>query len=172
MTVTIGRDVAQAAAILRRGGLVAFPTETVYGLGADARNADAVRNRLRAFCPGEKTLVEALLYCPDYTVKSPGTAGIDPARIVDAPKRDQLMKVIREILPATVGPGIEKFPRERILRFFGEMLELVPEVHAVVGEAGLLYTRLSGGLAEWARRIEFEPFRLRVIGTEIGRAHV
>ena len=45
MTVTIGRDVAQAAAILRRGGLVAFPTETVYGLGADARNADAVQDR-------------------------------------------------------------------------------------------------------------------------------
>ncbi len=35
-------DVAEAAAILRRGGLVAFPTETVYGLGADARSADAV----------------------------------------------------------------------------------------------------------------------------------
>ena len=35
-------DTAQAAAVLRRGGLVAFPTETVYGLGADARNADAV----------------------------------------------------------------------------------------------------------------------------------
>ncbi len=33
---------AQAAAILRRGGLVAFPTETVYGLGADATDADAV----------------------------------------------------------------------------------------------------------------------------------
>ncbi len=30
-----------AADILRRGGLVAFPTETVYGLGADALNADA-----------------------------------------------------------------------------------------------------------------------------------
>jgi L-threonylcarbamoyladenylate synthase len=29
--------------ILRRGGLVAFPTETVYGLGADASNASAVR---------------------------------------------------------------------------------------------------------------------------------
>lgn len=35
--------VQQAAQILRAGGLVAFPTETVYGLGADARNADAVR---------------------------------------------------------------------------------------------------------------------------------
>ena len=34
---------AQAAAIIKQGGLVAFPTETVYGLGADALNADAVR---------------------------------------------------------------------------------------------------------------------------------
>ncbi len=33
---------AAAVAILRRGGLVAFPTETVYGLGADARSAEAV----------------------------------------------------------------------------------------------------------------------------------
>jgi L-threonylcarbamoyladenylate synthase len=33
---------ADAAANLLAGGLVAFPTETVYGLGADARNADAV----------------------------------------------------------------------------------------------------------------------------------
>ena len=31
-----------AAEIIQRGGLVAFPTETVYGLGADALNADAV----------------------------------------------------------------------------------------------------------------------------------
>jgi L-threonylcarbamoyladenylate synthase len=31
-----------AAAVLMSGGLVAFPTETVYGLGADACNADAV----------------------------------------------------------------------------------------------------------------------------------
>lgn len=33
----------EAVAILARGGLVAFPTETVYGLGADARNPAAVR---------------------------------------------------------------------------------------------------------------------------------
>ncbi|WP_085826933.1 L-threonylcarbamoyladenylate synthase [Roseovarius gaetbuli] len=33
---------ARAAAILRAGGLVAFPTETVYGLGADARQDHAV----------------------------------------------------------------------------------------------------------------------------------
>ncbi|HWI14618.1 MAG TPA: Sua5/YciO/YrdC/YwlC family protein, partial [Burkholderiales bacterium] len=36
------RDIAQAVAVLKAGGLVAFPTETVYGLGADASNPDAV----------------------------------------------------------------------------------------------------------------------------------
>ena len=35
-------EVASAVAALRLGGLVALPTETVYGLGADATNADAV----------------------------------------------------------------------------------------------------------------------------------
>jgi L-threonylcarbamoyladenylate synthase len=34
---------AEAVATLRRGALVAFPTETVYGLGADASNEAAVR---------------------------------------------------------------------------------------------------------------------------------
>lgn len=34
--------IARAAAILRAGGLVAFPTETVYGLGGDARSDMAV----------------------------------------------------------------------------------------------------------------------------------
>ncbi len=35
-------DLETAAAILRDGGICAFATETVYGLGADATNADAV----------------------------------------------------------------------------------------------------------------------------------
>ncbi len=34
--------ISNAVEVLRRGGLVAFPTETVYGLGADASNAQAV----------------------------------------------------------------------------------------------------------------------------------
>lgn len=34
--------IVEAAAMLREGGTVAFPTETVYGLGADARNTAAV----------------------------------------------------------------------------------------------------------------------------------
>ena len=36
-------DIERAVAALRSGGLIALPTETVYGLGADASNDDAVR---------------------------------------------------------------------------------------------------------------------------------
>lgn len=42
------RDVEVAAALVRQGELVAFPTETVYGLGADAFNPEAVRKIFEA----------------------------------------------------------------------------------------------------------------------------
>lgn len=45
MTTVLPADagaIADAATVLREGGLVAFPTETVYGLGADATQAWAV----------------------------------------------------------------------------------------------------------------------------------
>jgi L-threonylcarbamoyladenylate synthase len=35
-------DVARAVDVLRRGGVIAYPTDTLYGLGADPRRADAV----------------------------------------------------------------------------------------------------------------------------------
>ena len=36
-------DLAKAARVILDGGLVAFPTETVYGLGANALDAEAVQ---------------------------------------------------------------------------------------------------------------------------------
>jgi L-threonylcarbamoyladenylate synthase len=50
--MAIGRvlqdEIQQAVEALRAGELVAFPTETVYGLGANANNPDAVRKIFRA----------------------------------------------------------------------------------------------------------------------------
>jgi L-threonylcarbamoyladenylate synthase len=40
--------IQEAAAVLRSGGLVAFPTETVYGLGADALKSDVVQKVFQA----------------------------------------------------------------------------------------------------------------------------
>lgn len=38
----------EAVRVLRRGGLVAYPTDTLYGLGADPRRAEAVERLFRA----------------------------------------------------------------------------------------------------------------------------
>lgn len=41
-------QLTEAAAALQQGKLIAFPTETVYGLGADARNTEAVKGIFQA----------------------------------------------------------------------------------------------------------------------------
>jgi L-threonylcarbamoyladenylate synthase len=56
----------RAAAILRSGGLVAFPTETVYGLGADATDAAAVQKIFAA--KGRPSTNPLICHVPDATV--------------------------------------------------------------------------------------------------------
>jgi hypothetical protein len=105
--------------------------------------------------------VDYLLYCPDHHVRQPSLAGIEPARVVDAGRAAQLAQIIRQILPLT-----EETPqRAKVARFLGEVLELVPDAGTMTAAAGELVTRLSGGLAVWARQLGFSPFRLRVTGT-------
>jgi hypothetical protein len=157
--------------IEKKAGLL---TETAEGLKKNysdkaksvsfqlARNTDALHSRLRQICGSDKTYIDSLLYCPHYTVKNPGSAGIDPSRIVDASKAGQLISIIQSILPLE---GETLAAKSKIHAFLIDLLELVPEVNAIVGQTGALYTRLSGGLAEWARKIDCQPFRLRVIGT-------
>ncbi|MBL8385039.1 MAG: ATP-binding domain-containing protein [Burkholderiales bacterium] len=127
-----------------------------------ARTAAAIDGRLRQFCKGEKTPIESLLYCPDYTVRQPGTAGLPPERIVDAPRRAHLARIIQSILPVDE-PAHPT--RAQALKFFIGLIDLVPDVGAMAGQARVLYTRLSEGLATWARRIECTPHRLRVTAT-------
>ena len=51
-------SLSRAGAIIRSGGLVAFPTETVYGLGANALDADAVKRIFEAKGrPGDNPLI-------------------------------------------------------------------------------------------------------------------
>lgn len=106
--------------------------------------------------------IEPLLFCPDYQVKDPGSVGIAPERLVDAGRRQQLAAIVRNLVQAQEPPH-PALPR--LHRFLADELKLVPDVNALAGQAQTLYTGLSGGLAEWARKIECTPFRLRVIGT-------
>lgn len=126
------------------------------------RSIEHVQARFAQGNNGNRMAVEALLYCPDYTVRDPSIAGLDPALIVDRTRRDQLPAVVR----TTLLEGADDPGRVALLRrFFAAELELVPDIGAMSQEARALSSRLSDGLATWGRRFDFEPFRLRVIGT-------
>lgn len=123
------------------------------------RSASGLINR---YNKGEERLsVDYLLYCPDHHVDQPALAAIEPARIVDSARAAQLPAIIQQILPLTD----ETPQRIKVARFLGDVLELVPDACAMTATAGQLVTRLSGGLAVWARQLAFTPFHLRVTGT-------
>lgn len=126
-----------------------------------SRSLHTLQGKLLAALGGEAVRVEYLLYCPDYRVKNPGSAGLEAARIIDATRRDELAAVIQAALPAgEAGPLAGK-----VHRFLRDILHLEADVSALVGQARALVTRVSGGLAHWARQLEMTPHRLRVTGT-------
>jgi L-threonylcarbamoyladenylate synthase len=102
-------EIAQAVARLRAGGLVAFPTETVYGLGADALNSRAVEAvfiakgrpahnplivhvadepaaaRLVAFWPPDASKLARAFWPGPLTIVLPKSAGIPDAVTAGGP---------------------------------------------------------------------------------------
>ena len=68
---------AEAAAILREGGLVAFPTETVYGLGANALDETAARRIYEA--KGRPSDNPLIAHIADFEALAPLTAEIPEA---------------------------------------------------------------------------------------------
>jgi hypothetical protein len=144
-------------------GLVKVYLQTERNVAvALARTIEGMHRRFTAAFGAGTYFIEELLFCPDHTVRDAAIAGVNPARIVDATRKERVAAIIREALPADE-------PRlacaARIHHFLADELALTPDASALVGQAGTLVTRLAGGLASWARRLEFSPFRLRVTGT-------
>ncbi|MCW5722712.1 MAG: threonylcarbamoyl-AMP synthase [Devosia sp.] len=65
-TLTEHQAIKDAAALLRAGKLCAFPTETVYGLGADATNADAVLSIYET--KGRPRFNPLIIHCADLAM--------------------------------------------------------------------------------------------------------
>jgi L-threonylcarbamoyladenylate synthase len=115
----ITTDVSEAATVLKRGGLVGFPTETVYGLGAIALDVDAVARVFEAkgrprFDPlivhvadlaGARQLVTRF---PDVADKLARKFWPGPLTLV-LPKRDIVPDLITAGLP-TVGIRVPDHP--------------------------------------------------------------
>jgi hypothetical protein len=130
-----------------------------------ARSRHALQSRLAARLAGAPgggvPGLEYLLYCPDHFVRQPHTAGIEPDRIVDAATRDRLVPRIQAILP----PGEHGARAAEVHRFLRDEIKLEADVSARLGLARERVTRVAGGLTQWARALDFSPYRLRVVGT-------
>jgi hypothetical protein len=157
--------IEQKAGFLRETpkGLVKVYLQTERNVAIQlARTVENLHRRFTAAFGAGTYCIDALLFCPDYIVKNAAIAGVPPESIVDATRKERLTAVILAALPADE----PKLPcAAKIHHFLADELALTPDTSALVGQAGTLVTRLSGGLATWARRLEFTPFRLRVIGT-------
>ena len=42
-TITFAEDIRSAVDVMRRGGVIIYPTDTVWGIGCDATNSAAVK---------------------------------------------------------------------------------------------------------------------------------
>jgi L-threonylcarbamoyladenylate synthase len=86
MTLTLSSDAAaveQAVALLREGALVAFPTETVYGLGGDACSDAAVARIFAA--KGRPSFNPLIVHLPDLAaVEAIAEVGPNARKLADA----------------------------------------------------------------------------------------
>lgn len=86
MIVTLQPDpdgIAKAARLLQSGALVAFPTETVYGLGGDARSGTAVAGIFAA--KGRPTFNPLIVHVPDLAAaEALGTFGPNALALAQA----------------------------------------------------------------------------------------
>jgi hypothetical protein len=150
--------------------IAGFLNETPDGLvkqyaGKPRRVAQHIMRSIRVLTErfGSELSIDYVLYCPDYLVRDPHLAGLDPRHIIDASNKHLLAQMVRDILPVGDAPADAQF--DKVTRFLGNMLSLRPDPSAMIGNAARMVARLSGGLATWAHRLEFAPFRLRVMGT-------
>lgn len=101
--------VERAGQIIRDGGTCAFPTETVYGLGADGLNPDAVRKIFEAKGrPGDNPLILHIAYPEQIALLT--TELTENARaMAEAFWPGPLTLVVRRsgIVPDTVSAGLE-----------------------------------------------------------------
>jgi L-threonylcarbamoyladenylate synthase len=121
--------IAEAASVIRAGGLVAFPTETVYGLGANATDADAVA---RIFSAKNRPANDPLIVHLASVEQIPTVALELPeiARELTALMPGPLTLVLKRApgIPASVSAGLDTV---------GVRVPVHPVAHALLAAAGV-----------------------------------
>ena len=124
------------------------------------RSVDKVREKFQwTHGKGERLIVDYLIYCPDYQVKSINAAGINASRVVDASQKDQLAKIIESLCLTS---SYETVNYHKVENFFRQTFELVPDIHAHKEKLDKSFIRQSGALVSVLANLEMQPFRLRI----------
>ena len=64
--MTINDDIKQACEVMQRGGIILYPTDTIWGIGCDATNAEAVQ---RVYKIKQRADSKALIVLTDSEAK-------------------------------------------------------------------------------------------------------
>ena len=160
MTILAPPDAAtleRAAELLRHGGLVAYPTDTVYGLAADPRNDEAVRK-----------LFEAKGREPEQSVPLLFASPQDLAYVVaDVP--DVALGLLREFWPGPLTIVLPKAQRFRSRAVVGETVAVRVPDHPVPRElVRLLGAPITGTSANVSG--EPEPVTADDVRAQLGDA--
>jgi hypothetical protein len=131
-----------------------------------ARNIGSLRTEYQKRHPEQRIEIDHLLYVPNAKVGKNLPANIALGRIVDSTNRDQLISIINEMFDKNPMPtGDHTAKTLDIQTFFLDKADVSPQIGLIGQSARQRTTRLSSGLAEWAERLEFSPYRLWVQGT-------
>ena len=128
------------------------------------RNLGNLRTKFQKTNPQSPPLdVDYLIYCPDHRVVDGTSAGIDRARTVDASRKANLASRIEQLLATEKDD--DAILRRQLHDFLMSGFRIAPDVNAYKSKQKVVYTQLLEGLSEVIDSLEFEPFRLRIIGT-------
>lgn len=94
-------NIRKAAAVIRAGGLVAFPTETVYGLGANALSDAAVRS---IYAVKERPRTNPLI------VHISGFSALKSVAEIDSPELRQRLEALSQFWPGPLSLVLPKQP--------------------------------------------------------------
>lgn len=117
------KEIERAAEIIRRGGLVAFPTETVYGLGANALDPEASKRIYEAKGrPSDNPLIAHVASVEDFSKYCEITNEKSFEALSDAfiPGPITVIQKKRDFIPKTVTAGLDtlavRFPVHTVAR--------------------------------------------------------
>lgn len=132
-----GELIYEVIEVLRRGGLVIYPTDTVYGLGADAENENAVRKVYEVKGrPEEKRL----------TIAVSDTKMLEEYALLD----DITRELLRKFLPGKVTFVLKKTARVLDLvnpEAIGVRIPNLPIILEIIREFGRAITATSANLS-------------------------